>query len=150
VSLEQTDTFFNAPRGRLKLRQLFADRGELIFYDRPDRAGPKLSVYVITRTTEPAALRETLAQALGVRGEVRKRRWLYLVGPSRIHFDQVEGLGTFLEVEVVLQPGQTAPEGEQVAAALRAELGVHEADLIERAYIDLLECGPGGAPPPAG
>src|SRR5579884_3312837 len=71
--LEQCDTFFNAARGRLKLRQLAPDRGELIFYERPDQPGPRTSNYSISRTADPAGLREVLAQALGVRGEVRKR-----------------------------------------------------------------------------
>jgi predicted adenylyl cyclase CyaB len=137
--LEQTDTFFNAPRGRLKLRQLAPDRGELIIYERPDQTEPKSTIYSITRTTEPAALREVLAQALGVRGEVRKRRWLFLVGQSRIHLDEVEGLGIFLEVEVVLQPGQSVAEAERIAQGLRRALDVLDDDLLQGAYLDLLE-----------
>src|SRR5262249_15581871 len=102
--------------------------------------------YAITRTTEPTALRAVLAQALGVRGEVRKRRWLFLVGQARIHLDEVAGLGTFLEVEVVLQPGKEVAEGEQVATGLRRALEVREEDLIEAAYLDLLERGGGARP----
>src|SRR4051794_23255088 len=83
--LEQWDTFFNTPRGRLKLRQLAPDRGELIFYERPDQPDLKTSNYAVTRTSEPALLRDVLTRSLGVRGEVRKRRWLYLAGPARIH-----------------------------------------------------------------
>jgi predicted adenylyl cyclase CyaB len=78
---------------------------------------------------------------LGVRGEVRKRRWLYLAGQARIHLDEVEGLGTFLEVEVVLQPGQSVAEGQRVASELRRALDVSDRDLVERAYIDLLASG---------
>jgi adenylate cyclase len=137
--LEQTDTFFTSPRGRLKLRQRSADHGELIFYERPDQAGPKLSSYAVSQTAEAAALREVLAQALGVRGEVRKRRWLFLAGQSRVHLDEVEGLGTFLEVEVVLRPGQSPVEAEQIALELRRALDVRDEDLIEGAYLDLLE-----------
>jgi adenylate cyclase class IV len=136
--LEQVDTFFPVPRGRLKLRQLAPDRGELIFYERPNQPGPKQSNYSVVPTSEPAALRGILAQALGVRGEVRKRRRLYLVGQSRIHLDDVEGLGTFLEVEVVLAPGQDLAEGERIAADLRRALDVRAEDLVDRAYIDLL------------
>src|SRR2546423_4941755 len=102
--LKQIDTFFNVARGRLKLRRLSPDHGELIHYHRPDQAGPKQSTYSIVRTSEPDALCETLAAALGVRGVVRKRRWLYLAGQARIHLDEVEELGLFLEVEVVMRP----------------------------------------------
>jgi adenylate cyclase class IV len=136
--LEQADTFFVVPHGRLKLRRLAADRGELISYDRPDQAGPKQSTYTLTPTTEPELLRRTLAQVLGVRGEVRKRRWLYRAGQSRLHFDEVERLGVFLEVEVVLQPGQSVAEGERLADQLRHALDVRTEDLVAQAYIDLL------------
>src|SRR5262245_36397959 len=100
--LEQLDTFFAVPVGRLKLRQLAPNRGELIFYQRPDEPGPKRSDYIVTNTSEPSVLRDTLAHALGVCGEVRKRRWLFLVdrfgGHTRIHLDEVRGLGQFLEL----------------------------------------------------
>jgi len=136
--LEQLDTFFPTAHGRLKLRQLAADRGELIYYERPDQAGPKQSTYSLVATDQPAALGALLAQAMGVRGVVRKRRWLYRVGQTRIHFDEVEGLGAFLEVEVVLQPGQAVSEGERIAEDIRRQLAVRDEDLVEPAYIDLL------------
>jgi predicted adenylyl cyclase CyaB len=137
--LEQEDTFFRVPRGRLKLRQLAEAQGELIYYDRPDRAGPKISVYSLVPTDQPDALRELLTQALGVRAVVRKRRRLYQRGPVRIHLDEVEGLGTFVEVEVVIRPGEVAAGGEELAADLQRELEVRGEDLVEVAYVDLLE-----------
>jgi adenylate cyclase class IV len=136
--LEQFDTFFHVPHGRLKLRQLAANAGELIFYERPDQPGPKTSTYSVTRTDQPEALRETLSQTLGLRGQVRKRRWLFLVDQSRLPFDEVEGLGGFLEVEVVLRPDQTEDEGARIATGLRLVLGVQEEDLVQGAYLDLL------------
>ena len=86
-------------------------------------------------------LADCLARVLGVRGVVRKRRWLYLVGQMRIHLDEVEGLGVFLEVEVVLQPGQAVGEGERLAEDVRRRLDVRAEDLVEVAYIDLLAPG---------
>jgi adenylate cyclase class IV len=136
--LEQVDIFFPVPSGRLKLRQLAPDRGELIFYERQDEAGPKQSNYSVVPTSAPAALRAILAQALGIRGAVCKCRQLFLVGQSRIHLDEVEGLGTFLEVEVVLAAGQDPAEGERIAGDLRRALDVRDEDLVDRAYIDLL------------
>jgi adenylate cyclase class IV len=53
--------------------------------------------------------------------------------------DQVEGLGNFLEFEVMLGEEQTPAEGEIIASELMRKLGVEEADLIQGAYIDLLE-----------
>jgi predicted adenylyl cyclase CyaB len=136
--LEQEDTFFHTPQGRLKLRVLAPNRGELIYYERPDMAGPKQSDYQIYRTADPAGLAAVLA-GLGTRGVVRKKRWLYLVGQTRIHLDRVEGLGDFLELEVVLEPNDTPAQGQAIAAELMKKLGVAESDLLEAAYIDLLE-----------
>lgn len=138
VEIVQDDTFFACPNGRLKLRAFSADRGELIFYRRPDQAGPKECFYVICPTTTPDLLRETLSLAYGQAGRVRKRRTLYLAGRTRIHLDRVEGLGDFLELEVVLSDDETVEAGQGVARDLMGKLGVAQDQLIEGAYVDLL------------
>jgi predicted adenylyl cyclase CyaB len=138
VSLQQDDTFFHTPQGRLKLRTLAPTHGELIYYERADAAGPKLSRYEIAHTSTPAALTATLAAALGVRGVVRKQRRVYLLGQTRVHVDAVEGLGMFVELEWVMQPGQTYAEGVRMVAELMQRLEITEAELIAEAYIDLL------------
>ncbi len=83
-------------------------------------------------------LRAVLGQALGIRGVVRKNRELYLSGETRIHLDGVEGLGHFVELEVVLKPGQSRADGERIAAELMKELSISDADLIAGGYIDLI------------
>jgi predicted adenylyl cyclase CyaB len=135
----QHDTFFHTPTGRLKLRLLAPDRGELIYYERQDMSGPKQSDYHIYHTTNPASLQTVLAANLGMRGVVRKERLLYGVGNTRIHLDKVEGLGDFLEFEVVLNETDTPAKGEIIASELMMKLGIEETDLVEGAYIDLLE-----------
>jgi predicted adenylyl cyclase CyaB len=135
----QVDTFFNCPGGRLKLRELDPHRGQLIHYQRQDITGPKHSDYIIFETDYPDQLKLVLGEAYGIRGVVAKTRYLYLVGNTRIHLDDVVGLGKFMELEVVLQPGQTDAEGQAIAEKLMAELGVNESDLIESAYIDQFE-----------
>lgn len=137
--IPQEDTFFHTPKGRLKLRLLAPDRAQLVYYERPDQDGPKRSNYHIFATSDPENLKTTLALALGVRGVVRKTRYLYLVGQTRLHLDDVEGLGHFMELEVVLHPGQSDAEGQAVAEDLMARLGVRKEDLIDGAYMDLLE-----------
>ena len=138
VVLHQTDTFFPGARGRLKLRQLSPTEGELISYHRADLAGTKQSRYLLSRTTEPAALCAVLADAYGTGTVVTKTRLLYLVGLTRIHLDEVVGLGSFLELEVVLADGQSPDEGHRVAREIMAALKIREEDLIEGAYADLL------------
>ncbi len=135
----QEDIFFHVGRGRFKLRILSADRAQLVYYERPDRAAPKRSDYFIFETNDPDHLKTVLEAALGVRGVVRKTRRLYLAGQTRIHLDRVEGLGEFVELEVVLRPGQTDAEGRAVADDLMSRLNICQEDLVEEAYIDLLE-----------
>jgi predicted adenylyl cyclase CyaB len=138
-TLFQKDVFFHVPKGRLKLRFLAEDQGELISYERSDLAGPRRSVYHVLQTKTPESLRTVLASVLGVRGTVAKKRTLYWIGQTRVHLDEVEGLGRFVELEVVLQPGQTSAEGEKVAAELMKRLEIAKEDLIAQAYVDLLE-----------
>jgi adenylate cyclase class IV len=135
----QRDTFFPCAKGRLKLRELSANEGQLVSYTRADALGSKQSDYLICPTNTPALLLETLSTALGTGAVVTKRRRLYLVGQTRIHLDEVEGLGTFLELEVVLKHGQSAEEGHAIAAELMRDLEVAESDLLACAYADLVD-----------
>jgi predicted adenylyl cyclase CyaB len=137
-TLVQEDTFFPSPKGRLKLRVLQTGPAQLIHYDRPDRQDPKRSNYQVFETDDPENLKTVLTGVLGVRGVVRKERLLYLVGQTRVHLDSVEKLGHFVELEVVLKPGQSDDEGQAIARDLMARLDIREEDLLESAYIDML------------
>ena len=137
--IHQLDTFFVTPKGRLKLRVLAPNNGQLVWYVRADQEGPKRSDYEIFETDEPETLRNILAAAYGVRGTVKKVRYLYMVGQTRVHLDDVQGLGYFMELEVMLEEGQSDMEGQSIAEDLMQKLGVTTADLLVGAYIDLLE-----------
>ena len=137
--IPQEDTFFNTSQGRLKLRVLPGNNGQLIYYTRPDQEGPKRSDYHISLTSDPENLKRVLELAYGIRGLVRKTRYLYLVGQTRVHLDKVENLGQFLELEVVMRDGQSDAEGQAVAEGLMTALGVKKSDLLEGAYMDLME-----------
>lgn len=134
----QDDTFFHCPNGRLKLRVFSGTEGELIFYQRPDGTEPKESKYVIAETAAPDSLREVLKLAYGDAGQVRKVRTLFRVGRTRVHIDQVEGLGNFLELEVVLAEGEPVESGVVVAHELLEKLGRSHNNLVAEAYVDLL------------
>ncbi len=136
--IHQDDTFFDVPQGRLKLRVFGDGSGELIHYLRADAQGPKLSDYVLAPVPEPESLREALTRACGLLGRVRKERILVLVGATRIHLDRVEGLGQFLELEVVLRDDQSEADGVLVARDLMAQLQVGPDQLVRGAYLDLL------------
>ncbi len=137
VEIVQDDTFFNCPNGRLKLRAFSPMEGELIFYKRVDVAGPKASMYSIAPTSTPDSLREVLALAYGESGRVRKTRTLFLVGRTRIHLDRVEGLGEFLELEVVLNEGEPEAAGIKVGQELLDRFSISKESLVEGAYVDL-------------
>jgi adenylate cyclase len=137
--IEQEDTFFFTHNGRLKLRILSPDLGQLIHYEREDERGPKSSFYLISETTDPVSLKALLAASLGVRGVVRKTRRLHMIGRTRIHLDEVDGLGSFAELEVVLDPGESEESGERIAHDLMEKLEIEKSDLVDGAYIDLIE-----------
>ena len=134
----QEDVFFSCSSGRLKLRRFADDRGELIFYRRLDTEGPSESEFHKAPTSDPDAMLVAMKAALGEIGRVRKRRTLFLIGQTRVHLDEVEGLGDWLELEVVLEADQTADDGSAVAHDLMRTLGIDEHDLEARAYVDLL------------
>jgi predicted adenylyl cyclase CyaB len=140
IEIAQDDTFFRCGNSadRLKLRTFAPDRAELIFYRRTNSSGPKESFYLISPTTTPDTLRESLTLAWGQSGRVRKQRRLFLVGRTRVHLDRVEGLGEFLELEVVLEEGESAEAGVAEAHALMAQLGIGTDQLVQGAYVDLL------------
>jgi predicted adenylyl cyclase CyaB len=134
----QDDTFFSCENGRMKLRAFSKEEGELIFYRRADQQGPKESFYVRSPSSSPDTLREALSLAYGQAGRVQKHRTLFLVGRTRVHLDTVKDLGDFLELEVVLEDGESADVGISQASSLMATLGVEPSQLIDGAYVDLL------------
>ena len=136
--IAQTDSFFRVSEGRLKVREFADGSGELIFYRRPDAEGPKTSDYAIAPTADGRALCRVLSAALPVRGVVKKTRLLFMAGRTRIHLDEVEGLGHYLELEVVLADGDSFKGGEAEAERLMEQLGIGTDDLVDRAYLDLL------------
>jgi predicted adenylyl cyclase CyaB len=134
----QEDIFFRCDGARLKLRILGPERGELIRYERADVADTRCSRYRIARTSDPQVLLDILTRTLGRTGVVKKTRTLYLIGQTRVHLDQVQDLGDFLELEVVLRPPQSESEGKNIAEALLSSFKIDRQQLVGEAYIDLL------------
>lgn len=141
VEIRQDNTFFQCETGRLKLRAFSKEEGELIFYVRANQQGPKESFYIRPPHSDPDTLREALSLAYGQTSRVQKRRTLFLVGRTRVHLDEVERLGRFLELEVVLKKGETSDVGIQEAESIMARIGIERSQLIKGSYIDLLAQG---------
>jgi adenylate cyclase class IV len=135
--LEQRDTFFVAPRGRLKLREFGDGSAELIAYQRPDSGAARESNYVLCAAPEPRVLADALTHALGLVGVVVKKRELLLFEHTRIHLDRVDGLGSFIELETVVTT-QTDAEACNELDRIAAALALDPAERVAVAYIDLL------------
>ncbi len=134
----QTDTYFQAPSGRLKLREVEGYEPVLIAYARPDDGGARTSAYHLIPVADPGKLRAGLAATLGLRHVVVKERQISLWKNVRIHLDRVEDLGMFLEFEAVLQDGMTEAEGQAQVTHLCAEFGLDESAGIAGSYVDLI------------
>jgi predicted adenylyl cyclase CyaB len=136
--MRQVDTYFHAPHGRLKLREIDGQEAQLIQYERAGATAAHPSDYVVAPVGEPAPLKEALSRALRVRAVVEKTRELYLWGHTRVHLDEVVGLGSFLELETVVTE-QTVEEAERECHEVQTALEVREEDLIAGSYADLAE-----------
>ncbi|KAM3957645.1 uncharacterized protein ACR2FA_008354 [Aphomia sociella] len=142
--IAQDDTFYRVNKGRLKMRFYSDSSATLVRYDRVDEGGPKLCDYDLIQfpssdSEKAKQLDEVLRKCIGSRGRVVKERKLYMVGQTRVHIDSVQDLGHFMELEVVLRPDQSAEEGRSIARDLQNRLHVKDEDLIECAYVDLLD-----------
>ena len=142
-TLRQVDTYFRSADGRLKLREITSresgESAELIWYARPDRVSARTSQYHIVPVPRPAAVLEMLEAGLGIQVVVRKTRQLFLWENVRIHLDEVEGLGRFLEFEAVLEEGQDEADGYAQLKRLRSEFGIDDNDVVAGSYSDLSE-----------
>jgi adenylate cyclase class 2 len=134
----QTDTYFHVPHGRLKLREIDGRPAALIAYSRLDGVGSRLSSYYLVPAPEPTLLKAALTAALGVRGVVRKRRDIYLWYNVRIHLDDVEGLGSFVEFEAVLGPQDDAATAEERLEQLSSAVALDRNAYLAPSYVDLL------------
>lgn len=135
-NIHQIDTYFRVPSGRLKLREAIPGRCELVYYQRPDVAGPKGCDY----TLEPAQpnIKSLLIEALEQLAVVDKIRTLYLWQNVRIHLDQVRDLGEFIEFEAVLDDECDDADGFAKLEMLMTAFGLQEEDHETGSYVELV------------
>jgi predicted adenylyl cyclase CyaB len=135
--LRQTDTYFLVRRGRLKLRETAGFQAELVYYERLEQDENRPSEYSVSPVSDPVSALEVLGRALTVIGVVRKKRTLVLLDTTRIHFDNVDRLGQFLEIEVPVKDGEQA--ASERLNSLLAGMGLSWEDCIRRSYLDLIQ-----------
>ncbi len=135
---EQTDTYFNVPRGRLKLREGTIENN-LIFYERTNQAGPKNSHFHLVKIEDAGGLKAVLEKSSGIKIVVKKKREIYYINNVKFHIDEVPGLGSFVEIEAgnILADLSGEQLKEQCSHYMK-ELGIQETDLISNSYSDML------------
>jgi predicted adenylyl cyclase CyaB len=134
----QEDIFFFVPKGKLKLRILGKNLGKLIYYEKHGSSEYQNTQYILVLTEEPETLKALLQSVLKHQGIVRKKRIIYKMGDTRIHFDQVEGLGDFIEIECPVRPSQVENEAEIIMKDLMNRLKISKKDMLDKSYIDLI------------
>lgn len=133
----QTDTYFNAPTGRLKLRQGDIENS-LIYYRRPDEAGPKEARVYLYPVADGEALKQLLAAALGIIRVVKKQREIYFISNVKFHIDAVEGLGEFVEIEAIDAVGRLGrPRLLRQCREYMELFGISQDDLVRGSYSDM-------------
>jgi adenylate cyclase, class 2 len=134
----QVDTYFNVTEGRLKLREGKIENF-LIHYNREDQQGPKRSDVLLYKSEPGSSLKNILIKALGVLTVVDKTREIYFINNVKFHLDNIEGLGSFIEIEAIGTDGSIDPEQLQSQCRYYMELlNISDNDLISRSYSDLM------------
>jgi adenylate cyclase class 2 len=141
-TIAQRDTYFEVARGGLKLREEQPGHPHLIQFERASEPQQRESRYRIIEVSDGAALCAALAAAIGIRGVVAKRRHLLLWQSVRIHLDEVEQLGTFIELEAVAPAASDLAHEHRLVAELRDALGITDERLVSLGYAaQLLQAG---------
>ena len=134
----QTDTYFNVSNGRLKLRE-GAIENALIHYERSNNPDAKESRVLLYQHQPDNSLKDILTVALGVKTVVDKKRRIYFIDNVKFHFDRVEDLGTFVEVEAIDKDGHIGIEKlKQQCYEYIALLQIEKPDFVAESYSDLL------------
>ncbi|MCW4027022.1 MAG: class IV adenylate cyclase [Candidatus Bathyarchaeota archaeon] len=142
-TFHQTDTYYEVPEGRLKLRETEGtQKAQIVYYEREDIAGPKTSRVFILELQEPEFFNSFLHKALETKIVVDKTREIYRYQGPQIHLDTVKNLGTFIEFERRTEGTAVATSKDrETLEDLMKTLGINTKDLIEGSYSDLLTQG---------
>lgn len=134
----QIDTYFSVPNGRLKLREGNIENA-LIHYQRTNQEGPKQSEVTLFECANGPALKAVLGKALPILAIVDKKREIYFIGNIKFHIDNVEGLGTFVEIEAIDIDGILGKDKLHEQCTYYLDLfQITESDLIAESYSDMV------------
>lgn len=134
----QVDTYFIVPEGRLKLREGNIENN-LIFYRRADVKNPKSSSIDLMPVDNPEKLKAVLTRALEVKVVVNKKREIYFIDNVKFHIDEVDQLGSFIEIEAIDRTSEIGEEKLREQCRYYLDLfAIDERDLVAESYSDLL------------
>jgi adenylate cyclase, class 2 len=103
----QTDKYYKIPNGRLKIRRGNIEN-QLIFYRRNESAELKQSEIVLLPIDDK--LEFVLDNILETIVVVKKARKIFFINNAKFHLDDVEGLGRFVEIEIIDDTGDMPKE----------------------------------------
>lgn len=134
----QVDHYFNTKNARLKLRVGNIENA-LIHYERPDTMDVKKSKVILYKHSPDDALKNILTAQLGIKAMVDKIRKIYFIGNVKFHFDHVQHLGTFIEVEAInVDNSFTIDQLQSQCDHYFNFFGLRKEDLVAKSYSDLI------------
>lgn len=134
----QTDTYFNVTKGRLKLREGNIENN-LIYYERKNEPGAKESNFQLVKIEDAKVLKEVLTKSLGIKTIVKKKREIYFIKNVKFHIDEVDGLGSFMEIEAGnLYANLSKEQLQKQCDFYLKEFKIEEQHLIAVSYSDML------------
>lgn len=134
----QKDIYFNTSNGRLKIRLQEESQPCLIEYHRPDKSQSRISDYTLTPLEDYRKTRKELEAGRGILVEVQKWRELYLFRNVRIHLDEVNELGWFIEFESVISADCDEEDAAKNLKKVLTLLGDDLGEVQSTGYLDLL------------
>ena len=140
---KQTDTYFNVAKGRLKLRKGNIENA-LIYYERQNTAIAKQSDVLLYQHQPDKSLKDILTKLHGIRVVVNKIRKIYFIENVKFHFDNIDELGTFIEVEAIDSTGDIGSDSYRIEKLKEqckkyADLfEIKSADYISISYSDMI------------
>ena len=136
---QQVDTYFNASFGRLKLREGIIENS-LIQYQREDNKELKEANIILYTCENSKNLKEILSTQLGVKVVVTKKRKIYFIENVKFHFDEVENLGFFMEIEAIDSKNEfTVEQLKEQCQKYFEFFELKSENLVDKSYSDLLK-----------
>lgn len=137
--LFQVDTYFLVGSKRLKLRE---EKGTdyLVYYVRDNKEDSKLSKYKIIDIPKNLVwwVKKLLSFIFCIKIIVNKKRDLFMYKNTRIHFDDVKNLGTYVELETVFNTDQKENDLTAEHNFVIKSLGLGMLEKIPNSYSDLM------------